>query len=242
MQFYYYFCSQKKQMPYRRLPNTDSARIRALKSAFAQGEKLSPKDLAYSQKTFLELKSFIPHFEQIVTQYKQNKERQAKTGKQLVEQFRVARLFVSHFFQVVNLSILRGELKPDVRKFYGIEESLKSIPEIGTEQQLIFWGDRLITGEENRMVAGATRIYNPSLAMVKVKYEQFLELHNSHKDFLTTSQKLQEKVTESRSHADRLIVDIWNEVELTFENLSPEEKREQCQKYGLVYFLRASEK
>jgi hypothetical protein len=229
-------------MPNRRLPNTDLARIKALKEALIQGEKLNPKDLAFSQKVFLELKSFVPHFEQTMLQYKQNKERQAKIGKQLIEQFRIARLYVSHFFQVINFCILRGELKPEIRKFYGIKETVKSIPVIGTEQQLIIWGDRLLKGEGERLLAGATPIYNPSVAVVKVKFEKFSELYNNHKDLLVTSQKLQEKVNELRSYADKLIVDIWNEVEMTFENLSPQEKREQSKKYGLIYFLRSSEK
>jgi hypothetical protein len=76
-----------------------------------------------------------------------------------------------------------------VRAFYGISEQEKAIPEIGTEQQLIFWGEKLLKGEESRMASGATRIYNPSLAMVRVKYEKFLEAYNMHKDLLNTSQK-----------------------------------------------------
>ena len=229
-------------MPYRRLPNTDLARIRALKIALNKGKQLSPRDLAITQKNFMELNSFFPHFEQTINQYKQNKERQAVVGKQLSEQYRSARLYVSHFFQVVNFSILRGELKPEVRKFFGLNEFENTVPIIGTEQQLISWGKKLISGEEERMMTGATRIYNPSLAMVKVKYEKFCELFNSHKDLLNTTQKLQEKVNEYRLFSDKLIADIWNDVEKKYEHLPQAEKREQCKKYGVVYFLRAYEK
>jgi len=229
-------------MPYRRLPNTDLARTRALKAALFIGTQLSPKELAYSQKNYLELKSFVPHFEQTMQQYQQNKERQAHTGKYLQKQFRDARMYVSHFIQIINFCILRGELKPEIRKFYGMKEMEKSIPEIGTEQQLIFWGDRLIKGEEERMLTGATRIYNPSLAVVKAKYEKFFEYYNAHKDLLITSQKLQEKVNEFRANADKLILEIWNEVEQAYIDLPPDKKREICKKYGLIYFLRASEK
>lgn len=229
-------------MPYRRLPNTDQARIRAMKAALKQGALLSPSSLAFSQKLFLELQSFYPHFEQTINQYNHNRERQAKIGQQLGEHYRSARLFVSHFLQVVNLCILRGELKPEVRAFYGINEEEKAVPEIGTEQQLIFWGERLLKGEETRMSTGATRIYNPSLAMVRVKYEKFLESYNMHKDLLTTSQKFLEKVTDFRAHADQIILDIWNDVEKNFESLQGDEKREKSSIYGLVYVYRPSEK
>ena len=229
-------------MPYRRLPNTDLARLRALETSLKKGAQLSPVDLAFSQKSFIELKSFFPHFEQTIYQYKSNRKRQSILGKLLQEQYRSAKLYVSHFFQVVNFCIIRGELKPDVRRFYGIGESEKSLPEIGTEQQLKYWGEKLLDGEEKRMLTGATRIYNPSPAMVKVKFEKFLETYNLHKDILNTSQKIQEKVNESRSLADKLISDLWNEIEEAYSNLPPEEKRLKCSEYGLVYIFRPSEK
>ena len=228
-------------MPYRRLPNTDLARTRALKNALLASMQINPRELAFSQNNYLALKSFIPYFEQTMQQYQQNKERQAQTGKKLQKQFRDARMYVSHFLQIINFCILRGELKPEIRKYYGMEEADKSVPEIGTEQQLIIWGERLIKGEEARMHTGAMRIYNPSLAVVKAKYEKFCELYNAHKDLLTTSQKLHEKVNEFRVNADKLILNIWNEVEQTYEKLPPDEKREKCKKYGLIYIYRNSE-
>ncbi|MBN1182111.1 MAG: hypothetical protein JXB49_07480 [Bacteroidales bacterium] len=229
-------------MPYRRLPNTDQARIRAMKAALKKGSLSSPASMAFSQRHFLELQSFFPHFEQAIQQYNYNRERQSKIGQQLGDFFRSARLYVSHFFQVVNLCILRGELKPVVRTFYGISEDDKAVPEIGTEQQLIFWGEKLLKGEEDRIATGATRIYNPSLAMVRVKYEKFFELYNTHKDLVNTSQKLLEKVNEYRSQCDKIILDVWNDVEKRFDALPGELKREKGSEYGLVYVYRPSEK
>jgi len=198
--------------------------------------------MAFSQKLLLEVKAFYPHFEQTINQYNYNRDRQSKIGQQLADYYKAARLYVSHFFQVVNFCILRGELKSEIREFYGINESDKAIPEIGTEQQLIIWGEKLLKGEEARMATGATRIYNPSLPMVRVKYEKFIELHNTHKDLLNTSQKLLEKVNNYRSQADRIILDVWNEVEKNFESLPAENKRKKGTEYGLVYVYRPNEK
>ncbi len=113
---------------------------------------------------------------------------------------------------------------------------------MGTEQQLMVWGKQLISGEEKRMATGATRIYNPSLAMVKVRFDKFVELYNLHKDLLSTSQKLMEKVAEYRNQADDLITLVWNEIEKTYENLDPEEKRQICSEYGIVYVFRPGER
>ena len=51
-------------MPYRRLPNTDAARVRALKRALELGKKYSPEMLAFKQSTLNKILAFLPIFEQ----------------------------------------------------------------------------------------------------------------------------------------------------------------------------------
>lgn len=229
-------------MPYRRLPNTDQARLRALKAALTKASLKSPFDLAFSQKHFMHLQSLLPQYEQAISQYHYSKERQSKYGKLLGEQFKITRLFLSHFIQVINFCIIRGEIKPEVRTDFGLGINEKTVPELGTEQQLISVGKQVITAEEKRMAYGGTRIYNPSIAVVKVKYEKFIEYHTNHKNLLVTTKKMHEKVTQLRKGVDQLIVTIWNEVEAYFDDLNPDEKRKQSTEYGVVYLLRKHEK
>ena len=229
-------------MPYRRLPNTDQARLRALKAAINKGAQTNPFELAYSQKLFLELQNYLPQYEQAIDQYNFSKERQVKYGKLLADQFKVTRLYVSHFVQVLNLCIVRGEIKPDVRPSYGLDIDEKAVPDLGTEQSLMQVGVKVIQGEEQRGMMGGTRIYNPSIAMVKVKYEKFREYFNNHKNLLVTTQKMHDRVIELRTRADELIVRVWNEIETKFEVLSGDEKREKATAYGIVYLLRKHEK
>ncbi len=216
-------------MPYRRLPNTDQARLRAFKNALERSELVSPNLLPFSQKLLLEVKHFYPHFYQMLEQYQQSRDRQAMIGKELAESFRIARLYVSHFLQ-------------EVREFYGLSKDDGNVPDIGTEQQLLYWGRALIDGEERRMATGATRIYNPSIAMVSIRFEKFVEGYNLHKDLQNTTQKLMEKTIEYRVQADRLITDVWNDIELYYDKYSSEEKRNYCSEYGVVYVYRPSER
>ena len=53
-------------MPYRRLPNTDSARIRSMKKALEMSSKKSPRDLAFSQTVLMQIRTFLPMSEQSV--------------------------------------------------------------------------------------------------------------------------------------------------------------------------------
>lgn len=230
-------------MPYRRLPNTDQARLRALKNTLQMGMRLNSYDLAFSYKLFLELQAFLPQYEQAITQYNFSKDRQTKYGKMLTEQFKKCRLYVSHYIQVFNFCVLRNEIKPEARKLLGLNTDEKTVPELGTEQQLMQVGKSLIQGEENRMAqGGGTRIYNPSIAIVKVQFDKFQEYYNNHKNLLVTSQKMRDKVVDMRGKADALIVNLWNEIEAKFDHLPPQEKRAKAADYGIVYFLRPHEK
>ena len=50
-------------MPYRRLPNTDQARIRALKAAVGKGDVYNVSELAITLKSLAEARNFLSKFE-----------------------------------------------------------------------------------------------------------------------------------------------------------------------------------
>ena len=50
-------------MPYRRLPNTDAARIRALKAALKKGQYLEIDTIAYPFALKQKIEFFLPKFE-----------------------------------------------------------------------------------------------------------------------------------------------------------------------------------
>ena len=53
--------------------------------------------------------------------------------------------------------------------------------------------------------------------------------------------RAQEHLINLRKQADELIVSIWNEVEETFKDLPPSQKRDKSKAYGLVYVYRKNE-
>ena len=58
-------------MPYRRLPNTDQARVRALKAAVEKGDVYNVRDLAISLKTLFDARNFLLKFEAAQIYYTQ---------------------------------------------------------------------------------------------------------------------------------------------------------------------------
>jgi len=228
-------------MPYRRLPNTDSARIRAMRSALERGKELPPFKMAFSQKNLVKLQGFLPQFEHTIGLQRQTLNSQSDKSKDFQEISRKARLYVSHFLRVVNMAIMRGELPPETRTYYGLAVEEQTVPSFTSDNELITWGKRIIDGEDFRKKKGLTPISNPSIAVVKVWYEQFLDSYRFHKTLNKRSTEYASRTAELRREADEMIVSIWNEVENSMGGLPEERRRADAEKYGLVYVFRKNE-
>lgn len=228
-------------MPYRRLPNTDVARLRAIEAGLDIGKRVALKKLAFSQQTLENIQTFYPLFLGAIRQLNISKQNQFDRSKEYSEVFRKAKLYLSHFLQVVNFAILRGEMKPEVVEFYGLKANSKATPPINLEAHVLTWGERIIDGEQKRIARGGSPIYSPSIALVKVHFEEFVEAYRHQKMLQNITNRASMRVAELRVQADQLIQEMWNEVEDSFSNLSDDEKREKAAEYGIVYVFRTSE-
>lgn len=228
-------------MPYRRLPNTDSARLKSLNSAYAKGKELPPFKLAFSPNSFRKMQTFLPQFEQAISEHRNSLNLQVEKNREYQKRLKKVRLYISHFIQVVNLSILRGDMVPETRNYFGFDEDERKVPSLTTEDEVIRWGEQLIEGERIRRDKGMNPVTNPTIAVLKVHFDKFLEYHNYQKSLKDRSQRAQDQLNEKRSQVDVLIQHIWNEVEHTYEDLPEEMRREKAAEYGLVYVFRKNE-
>ncbi len=228
-------------MPYRRLPNTDNARLKALKSAFEKGKEIPPFKLAFTQSTLRRVQSFLPGYEKALLEYKNMYENQVSKNKEYVQKMKKAKIYISHFIQVLNMAIARGEIVASERGCFGIDEQDNKVPALNTEESMIEWGRRLIDGETQRKLKGATLMTNPTIALVKVRYDKFLDAYNFQKTLQKDRERAQNKIVELREQADDIILNIWNEVENTYNELPEDIKREKSAEYGIVYVYRKNE-
>jgi ribosomal protein L14E/L6E/L27E len=228
-------------MPYRRLPNTDAARLRALKMAYNKGKELPPFKLAFSQSTFQKVQSFLPSYEKNITESRFIYTNQIKKSKDYQFHLKKARMYISHFIQVMNMSIQRGELSTITRTFYGINENDKRIPSLNTEESVLIWGEKIIVGEAERVKRGLTSITNPTIALVKVRFENFKDAYHAQKTMKKSTARYVQEMSDLRKTADEIIAHVWNEVEDAFKNLPEDLRREKSIDYGLVYVYRKNE-
>lgn len=230
-------------MPYRRLPNTDQARIRALKAVVVKGDIYNVYDLAVSLKTLTDARNFLMKFEAAQAYYAECFERQSKAGRKHQSNVKIARLYISHFIQVLNLAVIRSEIRTAHKEYYGLDMKSNNVPDLSTETALAEWGRKIVDGENRRTSQGGIPIYNPTIAKVRVHYDIFMESYEKQKNLQALTARSLETLASMRAEADALILNIWNQVEQKYAGVTPNEKRlDLCRAYGLIYYYRTGEK
>ena len=115
-------------MPYRRLPNTDKARLTALEKAVAMEHECDVDKQAASYKTLNEARALLRRFKSAVGQFQYCYTAQAEANRQYQSHLKTARLYISHFIQVLNLAVLRNEVRKEHKLFYGLDPEDFAVP------------------------------------------------------------------------------------------------------------------
>lgn len=228
-------------MPYRRLPNTDNARIKALKTAINKCANTDFNDVVVSMKTLYKAKSAVGKFERMCKIYQQTFDTQIKANKSFQKQIKNVRMYLSHFIQVLYLAIIRNEIKQNNLSLYGLDESNLLVPNLSTNEMLMEWGEKIIQGEEKRISNGGVPIYNPTIAKVKVMYSIFKDGYNTQQIHQRATNRTQNEVVNFRKEIDLIILELWEQVENATMDLPAQKKIDRNREYGIVYYYRKGE-
>lgn len=231
-------------MPYRRLPNTDQARIRAIRGAINKAEKAAFNEQVLQAHTLYEARNFINVFEASVNQYLQNTNSKIVANKEYKHLVNNARMYLSHFIQTLNMAITRGDIPAEVRKLYGLPVDSNRVPDLTLDDDIMFWGQKIVAGELARTNNGMNgyRLQNPPITIVSVHFDRFREAFPLHNIRKTSFTRTIDEITDIRVKADALILDIWNQVEDYYRDCRPYDRLCKCQAYGLIYYYRTGEK
>ena len=223
-------------MPYRRLPKTDQARLHALQRAVQQAANAPYNEQVINYRTLSEAQRFLMQYENQVAQYHANFDSKVSANRQYRHRVRNARMYISHFIQVLNLAVIRGEIKRSQKELYKLDPKSNALPDLTTEEGLIEWGQNIIDGEQQRTAAGGFPIYNPAINKVKVHYEMFKEDYTSHLLHKKTHSRVFEDTETMRKQVDEIILSIWDQVETFYKDELPYAKLQKCQAYGMIYY------
>lgn len=230
-------------MPYRRLPKTDQARMRALRAAIYRADEASFNDQVVSFATINEAKNFISQFESQVALYHQNTDSRISANKDYRHIVNMARMHISHFIQILNMAVARGEIKAEQKALYNLPIEDSHLPDLSTEESLLYWGKCIIDGEMKRISQPGNiyRLQNPPITVVQVHYEVFKEKQQSHTIRKQVFTRSVDSIAEARQKVDAIILDIWNQVEAYYANCKPYDRLCKCKAYGLIYYYRTGE-
>lgn len=229
-------------MPYRRLPNTDLARLHALRNALQRAQVADYTEQVLPYKVQSEAQRFLVQFENAVVQSKDHYNSKVNANKQYRHIVQNARMYISHFIQVLNLSVIRGEIKKDQKALYGLDINNHIVPELSSEDYILEWGKKIIDGEQKRVAAGGFPIYNPTINKVKVHYDIFCEHQGNHTLVQQNTNRVRTNLDALRSEADAIILNIWNLVEAYYKNELPYARLQKCKAYGIIFYPRRGEK
>jgi hypothetical protein len=166
-------------------------------------------------------------------------EQSPKKGNESYEAaLKKARMYVSHFIQVLSMCIMRGEVARSKRPYYGLPENEDTVPNLFSEASVLEWGQKIIAGEQRRQGEGGVPISNPTMGRVSVVFELFKEMYDRRHLLQTRTAEALANISNMRYEVDELIFEVWGEVEKSFASLSGDARIKKCAEYGVIYYYR----
>jgi len=197
--------------------------------------------VAISAKSIEELQIVKSKFENLLKHYEMNIQIQADKNHEYKAAMDKARMYVSHFIQVLYLTSERGEINGGI-KYYSLGEFEGKIPPLNTEEEILYWGAKVVEGEQKRIQSGGSAIYNPSIAMVRIKVEEFKDAAIFQQNLKRNTTRTYNAMQELRKTTNDFISQLWNEIEEEIITDNPKHKRQVAQEYGIIYIFRRKEK
>ena len=228
-------------MPYRRLPKTDAARLRTLKTV------LDSNDLYTVRNRFVDWQTITrarPAYDRLLTaseQYRLACSARVRGVGKIDKLQRNASMYVSHFLQVLMMAVERGEIKRSALKLYGMDEGTSTLPNMKSIGGLLRWGRLAVEGEKARVKQGGRPIYNPTIGMVSTHIDIFNDCYQQQKRLKDNIGRALESLKRIRPEVDDVILELWNQIEAHFKDEPPETRFDMCRKFGVVYYYRKNE-
>lgn len=229
-------------MPYRRTPQSLSARLGALKDVSLKIKIVGEENVFLSTDVLKRLFSLSTIIDKELTEQDEAYGVQANASKQKIIAQTNLEKHISHFIQVFNMGSDRGVYQAGDRKMYHLEVENDTLPKLSSENDLTHWGKRIIQGDKKRMThKGRLAMVNPSADDVNKALAQFEDAKFSQESAKGEATKEHHEVIDLIPEIDDLIRDIWDEVEFHFRKEPSQEKRRLAREWGVVYVSRTGD-
>jgi hypothetical protein len=144
-------------------------------------------------------------------------------------------MYCSHFLQVFNMCVKRGEYKAAERSYYGMDVSSEKLPPLLLQNDVWTAAQQLIKGEQMRIAAGGTPMVCPSADEVEAVFNAFKPLAANCSNAKDAYDNAQEAVQKLNKEANGVIKKVWREVEIYYNEQPRPSMREHARRWGVEY-------
>lgn len=229
-------------MPYRTPVNTDAGRVNIMERCLMQAENdLTAKNPLLETSSLDEMKQLLPEFKAATAQRGKEAADQIPAVAQKEEVKAESGMWISHFFQGLNFWNKRELHDDGIYKYYGLDVRGPAVPPLYLDNDVLYWGEQVIQGEEKRIAAGGLPMSNPSVAAFKPIHEAFkqkLQIVQKEKNELNAAE---EAVNALRARVDRLIEDVIAQLEFKLRKYDAPNRRRKMRTYGVSFSYRPEE-
>ncbi len=239
-------------MPSRRLPNTTPSVLRTFKTAHdTYLNTADPADRAIGAELFAQLDLTLTPPSLYARFLKESSEVDIAQAEQApltsAAALEAARLtiYVSHFHQVLDLGITRGDFASGARSYYGRDVTATALPDLSTYDAVATAAGKIGTGEAARQLAEGAAFRPmalPSAAEVAAHLTAFTAARNLAQQAQVKTDREREDVSALYPAAQALAVDLCDTIEFYYRK-DPDDasRRAKCKRWGVVYFYEPNE-
>lgn len=215
-------------------PRTVEDRFKALEAAWKQNDQMGVNSIL-SLKTRDRLINIFPLYRNKMQMRQVRKMHYSKLALQKRQAQDTCAQYCSHFFQVLNLCIARGEFKASDRAAFGLPVENTAVPRPATGIQVLLQAQDIIKGEAIRAAAGGVPMSNPSAAQVEAKLNLFKPLFQQAGNARDAYDAAQEDLAALNKEANAVIKKVWAEVKSFYNEHSRPSMREHARWWGVIY-------
>ena len=221
---------------YRLLPNNNNSRYKAIETAKRKAAHLAPdEDMPITPTTESHLNNVGEQYLAAYQEITLALARQLKANDSAVKSKALVKIYISHFIQVFNFGIERGNYSLQDRSFYGLSVSDGTVPVLNSETEIIQWGNNIINGDAERITAGGVPMANPSIEELMLRYYEMIQLIETRNRLENAYDMAQERLNSLNEVVDKLILRIWNEINTFYDDRKYSNRRRKAREWGVVY-------
>ncbi len=150
-------------------------------------------------------------------------------------QRKLAREYITTFYNSVNYAIVLNTILASERGYYGLDISNKKMPDMKSDATLLAAAALLISGDAARRLAGGVAIASPTIAQVTTIINTAKPIINAISNAKTAVTTATSSLKKQNAEIKDLIKHIWNEVEGHYSLDDASSRRTQGRLWGIKY-------